>query len=107
TMSDADTVIPATVEYLNPKSFSLSNILDVSLIWNCLNTSAMMDDRYFLPNAFGAGIASITVLTLTPFLTKYLSGVWLSRLSSVGSFKNGNELGKMLLKMTLPSVVIK
>ena len=42
TTSKAETVIPAIVEYLKPKSFILSSVFDVSASLDCLNTSLIL-----------------------------------------------------------------
>ena len=47
------TVIPALEEYLNPKSFILSNIIEVSVMWNLLKISEMIFDK----NPFLNGVA--------------------------------------------------
>src|SRR5690554_2987944 len=49
-MSLYEIVNPATVEYLNPKSFTLSNILLVSLMSNNLNTLEITLDKNPLLN---------------------------------------------------------
>ena len=46
-MSETPTVIPALDENLNPKSFILSSIIEVSVMLNLLNTSAMIFPKNF------------------------------------------------------------
>ena len=48
TISDTPTVIPALDENLNPKSFMRSSIIDVSVMLNLLNTSAIILPKNFL-----------------------------------------------------------
>src|SRR5699024_833809 len=110
TISDTPTVIPARDEYLNPKSFILSSIIEVSVIWNLLNISAMILPKNTLLNGLTSSTSS-RYSTSPPSgksvgETKYLSGVDFSKLKLVGSLIYGNELGIISLKITLPTEVI-
>ena len=105
--SAADTVIPAIVEYLNPKSFNLSSIIDVSVVLYLLNTWAMICPKVFLTNGATSGISLITFGISVPISSKYLLGVNPSILSLVPSFRYGNVSGKISLKIILPAVVTK
>ena len=86
-ISAIPTVKPARVENLYPKSFIRSNIIDVSVIWNRLNTSAMIWPKFFFLNGDTIGRLAISSLIFAPASRKYLSGVATSRFSIVGSFK--------------------
>jgi hypothetical protein len=95
---------------LNPKSFILSSIIDVSVIWNLLKISEIiLDKNPFLKGVVGS-FSEINAFSppseSSDGDTKYLSGVAFSKFSFVGSFKNGNPSGSMSLKITLPIVVI-
>ena len=104
------TVIPALEEYLNPKSFILSNIIDVSVMWNLLNISEIIFDKKPFLNGVTGSFSSIypfkPLSVSSDGATKYLSGVAVSKFSLVGSFKYGNPSGRISLKITLPIVVI-
>ena len=85
------TVIPALEEYLNPKSFILSNIIDVSVMWNLLKISEMIFDKKPFLNGVTASCSAIYAFNPPSARsdgdTKYLSGVADSKLSFVGSFR--------------------
>ncbi len=102
-------VNPAIVEYLNPKSLIRSSILEVSVIWNLLNTSAIILAIFFFLNGCTSSRANKASYVFSGLekSKKYLLGVAIQRFSSVGSFKYGNSSGKMLLKIILPKVVNK
>src|SRR5690606_15645034 len=106
-ISANEIVIPATVEYLNPKSFNLSNILEVSEMWNNLKTLAITSDKNFFLNGSGEGIEANASFGFTPFEMKYISGVFSSKLNELGSLTYGNVSGKISLKINLPNVVTK
>ena len=53
------TVIPALEEYLNPKSFILSNIIDVSVMWNLLKISEIIFDKNPFLNGVTASFSAI------------------------------------------------
>src|SRR5690554_3635442 len=98
-------VIPETDEYLNPKSFNLSNILDVSEMWNSLKTCAITIDKKRFLNGSAIGIFLSASFGFTPFGIKYISGVLSFKFVKVGSFTYGNDSGKISLKINLPKVV--
>src|SRR5699024_11067955 len=87
--------IPALVEYLNPKSFNLSSILEVSLILKRLNTSAMISPRIPFLNGEISSRSAIFAFTSQPFGRKYFFGVSISKLLFVGSLIYGNVFGKI------------
>ena len=82
-MSDTPTVIPALEEYLKPKSFIRSSIIDVSVMLKRLNTSAMIFPKNFLLNGSTSSWSSkYAFKPPSPnslALTKYLSGVLSSK----------------------------
>ena len=85
TMSETPTVIPALDENLNPKSFILSSIIEVSVMLNLLNTSAMIFPKNFLlKGSISSALSKYSFSPPSPNCvgsTKYLSGVVLSRLA--------------------------
>ena len=85
TISATDTVIPATVEYLKPKSFNLSSITEVSVVLYLLNTWAIIHSKVFLTKGFGNSILATSSGILAPIEIKYLLGVIPSILSFVPS----------------------
>ena len=84
-MSATDTVIPATVEYLNPKSFNLSSIIEVSVVLYLLNTCAIIHSKVFLTKGLGISIFLTSSGILAPIGIKYLLGVIPSIFSFVPS----------------------
>ena len=110
-MSDTPTVIPALEENLNPKSFILSNIIDVSVMLNRLKTSAMIFPKKFLLNGSMRGCSSKYAFNPpspnSVAETKYLSGVLFSRLYFVGSLIYANESGMISLKITYQQMLLK
>src|SRR5699024_11976339 len=94
-MSDTPTVIPALEEYLNPKSFILSNIIDVSVMLKRLKTSAMILPKKFLLNeSMSSWLSKYAFNPSSPNSvaeTKYISGVLFSKLDLVGSLIRSEE----------------
>ena len=70
TISDIENVIPAIVENLNPKSFNLSSIIEVSVVLKRLNTWAITFCKSFLPNGLASGILLISSGILRPWSKK-------------------------------------
>ena len=107
TTSWIEKVIPATVEYLNPKSLSLSNITDVSVVLYNLKIWAIIFCNVFLSNGLVISISLIAFLISVPGAKKNLSGVTPLIFSFDGSLMNGNVSGNISLKIILPAVVTK
>ena len=107
TTSAIDTVIPAIVEYLKPKFFNLSSIIDVSVVLYLLNTWAINWPKVFWTNGVTSSILAISSGMLEPIGKKYLSGVIPSILALVPSSTYGNVSGNISLNLILPTVVTK
>ena len=84
-ISASEIVIPDLVDSLNPKSFILSSIIEVSVVWYLLNTSAIICSSVPFLNGSTSGILAIFSLMFWPLSTKYLLGVIPWIFSSVGS----------------------
>ena len=108
----AATVIPASVEYLNPKSFSLSSILDVSVVRATFKTWEIKSAKNPFLKAETTGIPLMVSLIFTPLSIKNLSSIVPVKLSGVGSLMKLNfcgaySVGKISLKINFPYVVTK
>ncbi len=103
--SDNATVIPATVEYLKPKSFKSSKIGAKSSIGKRLNISPITIPRFFFLKSSLIGIAAMYSFTFVPMSTKNLSGV-ATKFSALVVIKYGKSVGKTSLKIIFPIVVI-
>ncbi|SCU11286.1 Uncharacterised protein [Staphylococcus aureus] len=89
TISATPTVIPALDENLNPKSFIRSNIIDVSVMLNLLNTSAIiLPKNFLLKGSINSSFSKYSFNPPSPKVVgsmKYLFGVFLSKFSCVDS----------------------
>ena len=100
-------VIPEIVEYLKPKSFNLSSIIDVSVVLYLLNIWAMICCKVFLAKALFIGIFLTASLISVPGSKKNLLGVKPSIFSLLGSLIYGKVSGNISLNINLPAVVTK
>ena len=108
-ISKMETVNPAVVAYLNPWSFILSRTDEVfgfprrSYLWKI---SLIIFPRSPFLNGKSNGREAISSLMLVPFLTKKAETSPDKALPET-SFKYGKSDGKMRLKITLPTEVMR
>ena len=100
-------LIPDLVEYLNPISFNLSSITDVSVVWYLLYIWAINLLNTPLLNASTKGILATSSGIFDPFSKKYFAGVTFSIFSDELSLIYWKESGNISLKINLPGVVTK